>query len=140
MSNHAAKPRPKPQHRFPKLALYWGLPVLAIATLIVGPQIHRRWFQPDYSWPAFSARVLETRLSRTGLFDGTYGGRVYYRIDVHATWIDNGVQQQAWVPTTKTSTDPDWLKLWLWQHPKISCAVHRNPRNAADMFAEINVE
>jgi hypothetical protein len=140
MSNHAAKRISKRQNQLTKLALYWGLTVLVIATLIVGPQVHHKWFRPDYSWPAFSARVLETRVSREGLFDGTYGGRVYYRVDVHAAWIDDGLQQQAWIQTTKTSTDPDWLKLWLWQHPKMSCVVHRNPRNAADMFAEINAE
>jgi hypothetical protein len=81
--------------------------------------------------------VLETRISRAGSVDNRYGGIIDYRIDVHASWIENGAPQEAWIATTKTSADQNWLNFWLSQHAHKSCTVRRNPRNPSDMFAMI---
>jgi hypothetical protein len=138
MSNHVA--RPGAGRRPSKLAVYVGFPLLVIAAIPIGFYLNHRWLDPDPSWRSYPAEVTASRITQVGTVDSNYGGRIFYRIEVRASWNENGSRQNAWVPTTTISSDQESLKLLLWRHNITTCVVRRAPHNSSFLQADLTDE
>jgi hypothetical protein len=132
LSNHAARTRVEPKNGWGKIIPFVG--VLAVLTLVAGPWIYHWWSLPDDSWPAYEGQVLETRVVMVGPTDSQYGNSVLYRVEVRAAWMENGMRQDAWVPTRKTGGDKTYLALWASQQGN-ECSVRVAPRNPGERMA-----
>lgn len=139
MSNHVARAHPEasPSRRIPA---YLWLVLLAVATAVLAPIVHRQWIAIDRSWPAFPGRVLDVRLVKVGPIEGGYytGGYILYRLEVRAAWMENGVAQDQWLPTTITSGNRESLLLFASQLK--DCQVRRNPHHRASLLADVGDE
>ncbi|HEX4007542.1 MAG TPA: hypothetical protein VHX60_15305 [Acidobacteriaceae bacterium] len=135
MSNHVARPgAPK---RSSNRLLHYGVPLLAIITIPVGFVVRDKWIGTDKSRPSYPAQVLDSRITHIGYLESYYGGKIIYRIEVHASWTENGSRLDAWMPTTTTSSDELSLKFLLSQSGSKFCTVRRNPHNS-HLVADLN--
>ena len=133
MSNHAAHARPAPEPSYGKTTLWFAIPAI-LAALIVLPWIYHRWFLPDDSWPAYSAQVLATRVVRVDPVDSMYGNSVRYRVEVRAAWTEEGLHLESWVPTRMVNSDKAYLGLWASRQPD-HCTIRVAPNNPQQRIA-----
>lgn len=78
--------------------------------------------------------VIDTRVVRTNILESYWGNSIVYRVEIDATWNENGTIRQAWVPATKTGTDRAWLALWAAQQSK-RCTVRQSSGNPSTRLA-----
>jgi hypothetical protein len=122
--------KPKRQRPFNGLVV-----VLAFAILIVslaGAILISNWFHSVPStYETAPAKILETRNVVDRTRDTSYGGRIFYRAELHVQYLLDGKMQDRWLGTLD-DLPSEGLALKLAAHPT-KCLVYwppNHPENA----------
>ncbi len=91
---------------------------------------------PSGTHSTAQGRISETRVVVDHIFDGSRGGRIFYRLEAHVSFLAEGTSQDRWLVVPQDITDRDWLMVKEATNPK-SCQVYWTPGYPDDAKCKI---